>query len=189
MNRIEYNHLRFGNGQTIESDNGTNTTSTPTNYLQYSNSDLDMRIKYPDNWVYTEYIPFIPNDDIHAKFIPSSEVSFLDNLTASTDVKVIIGKQVDLPYDNMPLDLYFDYVKKLQTNGGFNITNTGKTNMSDGNPAYELVSSNKDIPVKSVTVIMNKFPESYFFIYEATPEKFNTYLPIAQEMYKTLFIN
>jgi hypothetical protein len=37
-----------------------------------------------------------------------------------------------------------------------------------------------------VLVVMNKSPESYYFLYKATPDKFNTYLPIAQQMFKTL---
>jgi hypothetical protein len=39
-----------------------------------------------------------------------------------------------------------------------------------------------------VIVIMNKNPESYYFEYTALAEKFNTYLPIAQPMFKSLSI-
>jgi hypothetical protein len=157
-------------------------------YLEYSGYSVDMNIRYPENWVYNEYGGGIfSTDDYTTVFIPSSEVTFLRNLTASLpDAYVQIGKQRDLPYKNMPLDLYFDYAKKIKISQGFNITNTGKTNLTDGTPAYEIDAINNNTPIKMIVVLMNKNPESYFFVYSASPDKFNTYLPIAQQMFKTL---
>lgn len=158
-------------------------------YLDYSSFMLDMSIRYPANWVYNEYTGNIfSNDDYSTVFVPSSEVSFLSNLSASPPAEVYleIGKQRDLPYKNMPLDLYFDYAKKIKISQGFNITNTGKTNLTDGRPAYEIDAVNNNIPNKMIVVLMNKNPESYFFVYSASPDKFNTYLSIAQQMFKTL---
>ena len=97
-----------------------------------------------------------------------------------------IGKQRDLPYKNMPLDLYFDYEKKFKIIQGYNITNTAKTNLSDGTPAYEIDAVNNNATDKSIVVIMNKNHESYYFVYSAKPDKFNTYQSIAQQMFKTL---
>jgi hypothetical protein len=157
-------------------------------YLEYSGYTVDMNIRYPENWVYNEYGGGIfSNDDYSTVFVPSSEVSFLSNLTASfPDANIQIGKQRDLPYKNMPLDLYFDYEKKLKISQGYNITNTGKTNLSDGRPAYEIDAVNNDVQDKTIVVLMNKNPESYYFVYSAKPDKFNTYLSIAQQMFKTL---
>lgn len=76
--------------------------------------------------------------------------------------------------------------KKYKISQGFNITNTGKTNLSDGIPAYEIDALNNNTSDKSIIVIMNKNHESYYFVYNAKPDKFNTYLPIAQQMFKTL---
>jgi len=165
-------------------------TNNLTGTLDFSNYFLDMNIKYPENWVYSEYNSFLSSDDYSAVFVPSSEVSFLKNMTASPpDVYVQIAKQRDLPYKNMPLDLYFDYAKKLKISQGFNITNTGKTILSDGTQTYEMDVSNNTPPVKMIVVLMNKNPESYYFVYNAPPEKFNTYLPIAQQMFKNLSFN
>jgi hypothetical protein len=149
-----------------------------------------MSIKYPNNWVYQEYpgntLTF-SNDDYSTVFVPPSEVKFLSNLTAApADVYVSIAKQRDLPYKNMPLDVYFDYIKKLQISRGNNITSTGKTNLTDGTPAYEIDISDNNHNKKGVIVIMNKSPESYYLSYAATPKKFNTYLPVAMQMIKTL---
>ena len=44
----------------------------------------------------------------------------------------------------MPLDLYFDYAKKIKISQGFNITNTGKINLTDGRPAYEIDAINNN---------------------------------------------
>jgi hypothetical protein len=157
-------------------------------YSEYSSNFVEMNIKYPENWVYNEYGGGIfSSDDQSAVFVPSSEVSFLKNLTVSPlDAYVQIAKQRDLPYKNMPLDLYFDFEKKYKISQGFNITNTGKTNLSDGTPAYEIDALNNNTSDKSIIVIMNKNHESYYFVYNAKPDKFNTYLPIAQQMFKTL---
>jgi hypothetical protein len=162
--------------------------SQPTSFSQYSSNYLDMGIKYPNDWVYQEYTGNIfSTDDYATIFVPPSEVSFLSNSSASTpNVTIQISKQRDLPYKNMPLDLYLDYVKKLQISQGNNVTNATKTNLSDGTPAYQIDVLNENLNSKMVLVVMNKSPESYYFLYKATPDKFNTYLPIAQQMFKTL---
>lgn len=160
-------------------------------YLDYSGYGVDMNIRYPSDWVYNEYnqgFTLFGNDDKYTLFIPSSEVSL--NQTYNTDsdrpaAYVSIGQKLDLPYNNMALDLYFEYMKKLRGENGDNITNTGKIKLSDGSPAYEIDSTSNNTR-KSVLVVMTKSPESYYFEYDALPDKFNTYLPIAQEMFKTL---
>jgi hypothetical protein len=159
----------------------------PTSFLQYSSNYLDMGIKYPNDWVYQEYTGNIfSTDDYATIFVPPSEVSFLSNSSASTpNVTVQISKQRDLPYKNMPLDLYLDYVKKLQISQGNNVMNATKTNLSDGTPAYLIHVLNNDHK-KEILVLMNKSPESYYFLYNAIPEKFNEYLPIAKQMLKSL---
>ena len=160
----------------------------PSNYLYYSSYYAGLSIKYPEDWVYNEYGNYIfSTDDYTTVFVPSTEVTFQSNLTAANpDVYVQIGKQRDLPYNNMPLDLYFDYSKRLKISQGFNITNTGKTNLTDGTQAYEIDAVNSDEPNKTVVDLFNKNHESYYFVYSARPDKFNTYLSIAQEMFKTL---
>ena len=78
--------------------------------------------------------------------------------------------------------------------GANNITSTGKTNLTDGTPAYEIQTINNNGTHKSVFVIMNNLnkkldnSESYYFGYTASPDKFNTYLPIAQQVLKTVQI-
>lgn len=164
-------------------------TSNSYPYFEYSNYNLDdMTIRYPQDWVYNEYGGSIfSTDDYTTVFVPSSEVSFLSNLTAVLpDAYVQIGKQRDLPFKNMPLDLYFDYTKKLKISQGFNITSTGKTSLTDGTPAYEIQAATSNSTEKMVSVIMNKNSESYFFVYSAPPDKFSTYQSIAQQMFKTL---
>src|SRR5437867_625831 len=102
-----------------------------------------MNMNYPSDWVYNEYnLGFISygGSDQYARFIPSSEVSFnQSNMTESDPAAYVsIGKKQDLPYENMPLDLYFEYAKKLRVDNGDSITNTGKTKLADGAPAYEI---------------------------------------------------
>jgi hypothetical protein len=82
-------------------------------YLEYSGYTVDMNIRYPENWVYNEYGGGIfSNDDYSTVFVPSSEVSFLSNLTASfPDANIQIGKQRDLPYKNMP-SIFISIMKK-----------------------------------------------------------------------------
>jgi hypothetical protein len=87
-----------------------------SNYLQYSNSDI-MNIKYPSDWVYNHYnVGFITYGGIdqYAVFVPSSEVSLNQTNMTQSAAYVSIGKDQDLPYENMPLDLYFEYMKKLR---------------------------------------------------------------------------
>jgi hypothetical protein len=151
-----------------------------------------MVIRYPQNWVYDESA-----ENYATTFFPSSEISFMsNNLTEEPrpNVAIVIGKPVDLPYRNMPLNLYFDYTKAKIISGGNNITSTGKTNLTDGTPAYEIQTINNNGTYKAVLVIMNNLnkksnnSESYYFGYAASPDKFNTYLPIAQQVLKTLQI-
>ena len=163
------------------------------NFLEYSNGFMDMNIRYPSDWVYNEYnFGFITDlgRDQYALFIPSSEVSLNQSNMTKSDLAayVSIGKKQDFPYQNMPLDLYFEYAKKLRVDNGDSVTNTGKTKLSDGSPAYEIDFTSNDTR-KSIVVIMNKNPESHYFEYTALPDKFNTYLPVAQQMFKTLIIN
>ena len=89
---ILFNQL--ANGQLADTSN-----SYP--YFEYSSYNLDdMTIRYPQNWVYNEYTGNIfSTDDYITVFEPSSEVSFLSNLTAvPSNVTVAIAKQRDLPF-------------------------------------------------------------------------------------------
>ena len=162
-----------------------------TNFLVYLDQyDLDMRIEYPDNWAYREYSgSSYSSEDYTTVFEPAAEISISSNLsTTPSDVYVLIGRNLHLPYKSMPLDLYFDYEKKSKINQGYNITNTGKTFLTDKTPAYEMDVStvNTGHPEKQVIVLMNQGSKSFYFIYSATPEKFNTYLPVAQQMFMRL---
>jgi hypothetical protein len=178
----------------------TNAIFAQNSYLQYTSSSVGQDIKYPIDWVYNEYTNYFSNDDLTTVFEPSSTISFNESSPSMDFVSVTIGKQKDLPYKNMPLDLYLEYVTKLRVNEGNNITNVEKTKLSDRTPAYEMdiISTNNsgksDLTStndtgKSIIVLMNKSPESYYFVYSASPDKFNTYLPIAQQMFKTLKIS
>jgi hypothetical protein len=181
-----------------------------SNFLQYTGSSVGVDIKYPIDWVYNEYTNYFSNDDLTTVFTPSSMVSFNESSPSMDFASVTIGKQKDLPYKNMPLDLYLEYVKKLRVNEGNNITNVQKTKLSDGTPAYvldivstgdtgksEMLSTNNtgksemfstNNTGKTRIVLMNKSPESYYFVYSASPNKFDTYWPIAQQMFKTVKI-
>lgn len=165
-------------------------SNSNSNYLYYQDSLVGMSINYPSDWVYNEHgMGFRFSDDIDTRFIPSSEISFDQSNTTESDrplTYVSIGKKLDLPYKNMPLDLIYEYMKKLRTDNGDNITDTGKIKLY-GFPAYEIDFTSNDTR-KTVLVISNIDAESYFFEYSALPDKFNTYLPIAQEMFKTLAI-
>ena len=154
-------------------------------YLQYENSLLKIKMKYPKNWVYTENTYIFSKDDWFAKFIPSSLISVDQNTTLHATY-VTVAQQRDLPYKNMPLDVYLQYVKKFRIDHGDNITNTGLTLLSDGTPAYEIDFINKDNSRKAVIIIMNKNPQSYYFMYDATVDKFDTYLPVAKQMFRTV---
>jgi len=171
----------------------------PATYLDYKGSSLGLDIKYPMDWVYNEYTNYFSNDDLISVFQPSSTISFNESSPSMGFASVTIGKQKDLPYKNMPLDLYLEYLKKLRANEGDNITKVEKTKLSDGTPAYEMdiTSANNtgksnitsaNNSGKSIIVLMNKSPESYYFVYSASPDKFNTYLPAAQQMIRTLKI-
>jgi hypothetical protein len=169
------------NNSNISGNNTYGQTADTPPYFDFSSYYLDTTIRYPQDWVYNEWTNYT------AVFSPSSEVSFLSDLSASpSDTYVKIVKQQDLPFQNMPLELYFDYEKKLKINQGYNITNTGKANLSDGTPAYEILAVTNNSSEKTDTVIMNKNSESYYFVYGAPPDKFDTYLPVAQQMFKTL---
>src|SRR4249919_198712 len=122
-------------------------------YFEYSSYDLSMVIRYPQNWVYNESA-----ENYATAFFPSSEISFMsNNLTEESrpNVTIVIGKRVDLPYRNMPLDLYFDYTKAMIISGGNNITSTEKTNLTDGTPAYEIQTIINNGTHKAAFVIMN----------------------------------
>ena len=74
-------------------------------YFEYSSYDLSMVIRYPQNWVYDESA-----ENYETAFFPSSEISFMsNNLTEEPrpNVTIVISKPGDLPYRDMPLDLYF----------------------------------------------------------------------------------
>lgn len=83
----------------------------------------------------------------------------------------------------MPLDFYFNYATtKLFDND--HIYSTQKTQLSDGTPAYQIdVIKNN---AKATMWVFSNALESYYLVYEATPDKFDTYLPIAQDMFKSL---
>jgi hypothetical protein len=153
----------------------------------YTSCSSDMKLDYPDDWLFNENKG--SNEGWYSQYTPSSIISFNDtDQILSPEAYVVIGQLKDMPYKNMPLDLYLDYVKNLRNDEGDNMTGIKKINLSDGTPAYEISSSSKDGVRKSVMMIMNKSPESYYFKYEAKTDKFDTYLNTAQQMFKTLKI-
>lgn len=151
----------------------------------------DMKLDYPNDWVFNENKEnkLFKDGGWYYQYFPSSTVSF-NNTEAilSPEVYVAIGQPKNLPYKNMPLDLYLEYEKKLRMDEGENITSIKKINQPDGTPAYEISSSSKDGLGKSLMIIVNKSPESYYFTYEAKADKFDTYLNTVQQMFKTLEI-
>jgi len=51
---------------------------------------------------------------------------------------------------------------------------------------FEYDALNDIEPTRMIVVIMNKNPESHYFTYSATPDKFDLYFPAAKQMLKTL---
>ncbi len=85
--------------------------------------------------------------------------------------------------------MYLDYIKKLQTDLGNNITKVEKIMLDNGTEAYKLYLRSPHNS-KLLLIIFNKNPDSYYFsYYSATDEKFDKYLPVVNQMVHTFTFN
>jgi hypothetical protein len=154
-----------------------------TSYLQYSNSLIGLDIKYPNDWAYGEETS--SPEYAYTDFIPPSYVP--PDISSVPLIYVEIARLLNPPYKNMPLDPYFEYTKNLMLDNSSILYGTKKISLSDGTPAYEInVLDVLENNTKKTIRVFTKSPESYYFVYSATQDKFDTYLPIAEEMFKSL---
>lgn len=151
----------------------------------YSDHLVGLSIKFPTTWVYNENHNSLRQEDYTTAFIPS-EIIDIDNITEFS-VYVNIGKQRDLPFQNMPLDMYKEYAIDYQKNLGNNITKSEKIILVNGIEGYisniDFMNGNKGF-----MVLFQQSPESYYLIYQATPDLYQKYILDVKEMLKTLMI-
>ena len=152
-------------------------------FLNYDGYFVGVKIDYPKDWVYNEYGGgLFSHDDKTVEFYPSSTINITD-ANQTFPVGFQIGKQQDLPYKNMPLDLYLEFVKNNQPSKGNKIVNVENMTFAGIN-AYKLRVDFNDGKVGFI-ILFNKNPDSYYITYTADKDLYDKYLPIINRMIGT----
>jgi len=165
-----------------------NTAVNITDFSRYGNSLINVNIDYPDDWVYTESVNYFSSDDQTVVFIPAEIVNATNLVTSANNsetyaVAFQVGKQQDLPFKNMQLDLYAKYIEELQRSMGNNVTKIEPTKFNTIN-GYRLYLDFQN-GNKGFVVLFNKVPESYYMLYASQKDLYERYKPIAERMIQT----
>jgi hypothetical protein len=166
------------------------TNVLPTAFLTYNNSDVGIKIEYPNNWRVST-----PGFEDYSQIV--SFFSPLENLTDVFPARVIISQQSYV--QNVTLGAYTNITLNQSQALGVNITESKPTKLS-GQDAHQLVTTlgaggneftaTTPAPISKVmqvwTVQDNKV---YILYYIADEPKYSAYLPIIQKMIDSFVIS
>jgi hypothetical protein len=149
-------------------------------FSTYTNNSNGIQINYPKDWVYKE-------GDNSVTFVPVNEIKLQES---NPMVSLFIQKVTKfLPYQNIPLDLFFQYFNNTILRGlvlhGANITNVEKIEFNEGLKAFKIELSSNVNQTRELVFLSTKTPDSYLIVYLAH-EKYDVYLPIIQTMISSL---
>ncbi len=159
----------------------TKTDTAATDYRQYSNSTLGIKMQVPADWLYKE--------------INNTAVTFVSAPNSTNKAAVVVSVQT-IPKD-MSLGLFSQgNLKDLQQNTpSFHLITSNSTSLS-GNPAHQILftapsaTGSHDIR-KGLSLWTLKDGKAYIITYRAEPGlgSFTTQLPIVSYMIKSFQIS
>jgi eukaryotic-like serine/threonine-protein kinase len=153
--------------------------TAPANLLTYQNSTAGIKLQYPSNWVKQENGTKQDTQTDLVTFIPPTI-----NSNASLDVTV--DDITDSPGTTLA-QYASDEIGSLKqqfANNDFKLTESKSSMILAGLPAYRIVytSVDQNTTTKDMEIGAIKGGKVYILTYEAGPNEYDNYLPIALKM-------
>ena len=158
----------------------TKTTSAATDYREYDNSTLGIKMQVPSDWLYKE--------------INNTAVSFVSSPN-NTNKAVVVVYIEKVPVGMFLVNFTQRNIQYLhQSTPSFHLITSNLTTMA-GNPAYQIIftslpNTGHDFR-KGTSIWTLKSGKAYIVTYRAEPGlgSFNTQLPTVSHMIKSFEIN
>jgi eukaryotic-like serine/threonine-protein kinase len=178
---IPHNQIAYAQNNTSATKTNTttttNTTASTTDYRQYSNSTLGIKLEVPADWLYKE--------------INNTAVSFVSAPNGTNRAAVVVD--IETVPSGMSLDNFtqgnIQYLQ--QTTPGFNLITSNSTTLT-GSPAHQVVftapsSTGGQGFGKGMGIWTLKNGKAYLITYRAEPGlgSFTAQFPIANHMIKS----
>ncbi|BAY27616.1 serine/threonine protein kinase [Calothrix sp. NIES-2100] len=152
----------------------------PRELLSYEDSDLNIKIKYPDNWDRQDLKNPITGEWV--KFL-SPKQSPKDNFQEQLTIKVEdFSKTLE--------DSQTEFVKEIKNSSNSKITSSNTTTLAH-KKAYQLIYTvtNEENNLKNLRIWTLNGDKAYIIVYTAAIDDYDTFLQTAQTMIKSFEIN
>ena len=183
--------------QSLNAQNISSTVPTPSTAISipvYENSTYGIKIQYPSDWVYrennrTNIVTFIPSSSLSNSILLNNTQNNISNTsTNQTNLLPLVTIGVDfLPFHNIPLNVYNNMtIKNLKQSPGINFVTSSPVVLA-GNPANMIEYTEGPFTTIAIyTIIGNQL---YTLAYVADSTQVSKYVPIVQQVIKSLVIN
>jgi len=153
--------------------------TTPASLLTYQNSTAGIKMQYPSNWnkqengtrqdTHTDLVRFTP-PTINSNASLDVAVDDITNSPGTTLAQYASGE--------------FGSLKQLHANNDFKLIESKSSIILAGLPAYRIVytSVDQNTTMKDMEIGAIKGDKVYILTYEAGPNEYDKYLPIALKM-------
>lgn len=173
--------------QSINPNASSQIGTEPSNYSTYSNTPSGISLQYPSNWGVDDF-EFLDNSGVKSlvRFYPMEGRTGGSETVSWVSVDPFAGNNVT---SNDYLAKSIEYLRGI--NYDFKVIDSKTTDkgiMLSGSPAYQMVytySINGTTPVKGMEVGTILDGKAYFLTFETLPSKYDSNLPIIQQMLDT----
>ena len=152
--------------------------SAPANLLTYQNSTAGIKLQYPSNWVKQE--------NGTRQDTQTDLVTFTPTINSNASLDVTVDDITDSPGTTLA-QYASDEIGSLKqqfANNDFKLTESKSSMILAGLPAYRIVytSVDQNTTTKDTEIGAIKGGKVYILTYEAGPNEYDKYLPIALKM-------